>query len=135
VSTDLAAYFGLFSAALLAATILPAQSEAVLAMMIITNRYPLAALIGVASFGSVLGSVVNWMLGRGIEHYRNCRWFPVSAEKLDRAEGWYRGKLGSDHRRSDHRHRGRVAGAVHDFPHARYHRQGWALSGTGLGDA
>jgi membrane protein YqaA with SNARE-associated domain len=65
VSTDLAAYFGLFSAALLAATILPAQSEAVLAMMIIANRYPLAALIGVASFGNVLGSVVNWMLGRG----------------------------------------------------------------------
>jgi membrane protein YqaA with SNARE-associated domain len=90
VSTDLAAYFGLFSAALLAATILPAQSEAVLAMMIIANRYPLAALIGIASFGNVLGSVVNWMLGRGVEHYRNRRWFPVLAEKLDRAEGWYR---------------------------------------------
>jgi membrane protein YqaA with SNARE-associated domain len=90
VSTDLAAYFGLFSAAFLAATILPAQSEAVLALMILADRYPLGTLIGVASLGNVLGSVVNWMLGRGIEHYRDRQWFPVSAEKLDKAEGWYR---------------------------------------------
>lgn len=68
MSIDLAAYLGLFSAAFLAATLLPAQSEAVLAMMILADRYPLATLIGVASFGNVLGSVVNWMLGRGIEH-------------------------------------------------------------------
>lgn len=90
MSTDIAAYFGLFSAAFLAATILPAQSEAVLALMIVAGVYPLATLIGVASFGNVLGSVLNWMLGRGIEHYLDRRWFPVSAEKLDRAEGWYR---------------------------------------------
>jgi membrane protein YqaA with SNARE-associated domain len=90
VSTDLAAYLGLFGAAFLAATILPAQSEAVLAMMILADRYPLATLIGVASFGNVLGSVVNWVLGRGIEHYRDRRWFPVSGEKLDKAESWYR---------------------------------------------
>lgn len=87
MSTDLAAYFGLFSAAFLAATILPAQSEAVLAMMILADRYPLAALIGIASFGNVLGSVVNWMLGRGIEHYRD-RWFPV-------AQAWQQPQLGS----------------------------------------
>lgn len=90
MSTELAAYIGLFSAAFLAATILPAQSEAVLALMIVADRYPLAALIGIASFGNVLGSVVNWMLGRGIEHYRDRRWFPVSPEKLNKAEGWYR---------------------------------------------
>jgi membrane protein YqaA with SNARE-associated domain len=90
VTADLAAYFGLFGAAFLAATILPAQSEAVLAMMILAERYPLAILIGIASLGNVLGSVVNWALGRGIEHYRARRWFPVSPEKLERAEGWYR---------------------------------------------
>jgi membrane protein YqaA with SNARE-associated domain len=90
VTADLAAYFGLFSAAFLAATILPAQSEAVLAMMILAERYPLAILIGIASLGNVLGSVVNWAFGRGIEHYRDHRWFPVSPEKLERAEGLYR---------------------------------------------
>ncbi|SSC72823.1 unnamed protein product [Ciceribacter sp. T2.26MG-112.2] len=90
MNTDLAAYTGLFGAAFLAATILPAQSEAVLAMMIVADRYPLVTLLGVASLGNVLGSVVNWILGRGIEHYRESRWFPVSPEKLDKAEGWYR---------------------------------------------
>lgn len=90
MNTDLAAYAGLFGAAFLAATILPAQSEAVLAMMIVADRYPLVTLLGVASLGNVLGSVVNWILGRGIEHYRDRRWFPVSPEKLDKAEGWYR---------------------------------------------
>lgn len=90
MNTDLAAYTGLFGAAFLAATILPAQSETVLAMMILADRYPLATLIGVASSGNVLGSVVNWILGRGIEHYRDRRWFPVSPAQLDRAEGWYR---------------------------------------------
>lgn len=59
-------------------------------MMIVADRYPLVTLLGVASLGNVLGSVVNWILGRGIEHYRDSRWFPVSPEKLDKAEGWYR---------------------------------------------
>lgn len=90
LNTDLAAYFGLFTAAFLAATILPAQSEAVLALMIVAERYPVALLIGIASLGNVLGSVVNWGLGRGIEHYRDRRWFPVSPRTLDRAEHWYR---------------------------------------------
>ncbi len=90
MTADLAAYFGLFGAAFLAATILPAQSEAVLAMMILAERYPLAALIGIASLGNVLGSVVNWGLGRGIERYRDRRWFPVSPAQLESAEGWYR---------------------------------------------
>ena len=90
MTADLAAYTGLFGAAFLAATILPAQSEAVLAMMILAERYPLAILIGIASLGNVLGSVVNWALGRGIEHYRDRRWFPVSPAQLERAEDWYR---------------------------------------------
>ena len=90
MTADLAAYFGLFGAAFLAATILPAQSEAVLAMMILAERYPLAILIGIASLGNVLGSIVNWGLGRGIERYRDRRWFPVSPAQLEKAEGWYR---------------------------------------------
>ena len=90
MSADLAAYFGLFSAALVAATILPAQSEAVLVLMILTERYPLAALIAVASLGNVLGSVINWILGRGIEHYRERWWFPVSPARFNQAEAWVR---------------------------------------------
>lgn len=89
----LAAYGGLFLAAFAAATILPAQSEAVLAGLLATGSYAPAALILVASIGNVLGSVVNWLLGRGVERFREARWFPVSARNLDRAKNWY-GKYG-----------------------------------------
>ena len=86
---DLAALGGLFMAALLAATLLPAQSEAVLVGLLLAGYAPWLVL-GVASFGNVLGSVINWSLGRGIERLRNKRWFPVSPAALARAERWYR---------------------------------------------
>lgn len=86
----LAAYGGLFLAAFLAATILPAQSEAVLAGLLATGNHAPALLVLVAGIGNVLGSVVNWLLGRGIERFRGARWFPVSERHLDRAGNWYR---------------------------------------------
>lgn len=85
---DLAAYGGLFSAALIAATLLPAQSEAVLAGMLAAG-YPLIPVLAVATAGNVLGSVVNWGLGRQVDRFRHRRWFPVPAARLDRAAGWY----------------------------------------------
>jgi membrane protein YqaA with SNARE-associated domain len=88
--STLAAYGGLFLAALIAATVLPAQSEAVLAGLLATGTYSPALLILVAGTGNVLGSVVNWLLGRGIERFREARWFPVNAKNLDRAGRWYR---------------------------------------------
>ena len=42
-----------------------------------------------ASLGNVLGSVVNWLLGRGIARFRDRRWFPVGPRALERAEAWY----------------------------------------------
>ncbi len=88
--TALAAYLALFLAAFLAATIVPAQSEAVLVGLILTDKQPLLLLLLVATAGNVLGSVVNWLLGRFIEHFRDRPWFPVSPDKLARAEAWYR---------------------------------------------
>lgn len=87
---DLAAYAGLFTIAFVAATILPAQSEAALVGLLLAGGQPAWALVFVASVGNVLGAVVNWALGRGVEHYRDRRWFPVRAETLERASGWYR---------------------------------------------
>jgi membrane protein YqaA with SNARE-associated domain len=87
---DLAAYAGLFLAALVAATLLPAQSEVALAALLVAGEQPAAALLAVASVGNVAGSVVNWALGRGVARWRDRRWFPVRAEALARAEGWYR---------------------------------------------
>ncbi|MCR6502207.1 DedA family protein [Shinella sp. CPCC 101442] len=86
----LAAYGSLFLAAFLAATILPAQSEALLAGLLAMGDYAPAMLILVAGTGNVLGSVVNWLLGRGVERYRDASWFPVSAQNLERAGRWYR---------------------------------------------
>ena len=87
---DLAAYGGLFLAAFMAATILPLQSETVLAALLASERYPMAALLAVASIGNTLGAVANWALGRGIAQFRHARWFPVSEAALARAEAWYR---------------------------------------------
>lgn len=87
---DIAVYGGLFLTAFAAATIFPMQSEAVLAGLLLTKTYPIWALIVVASVGNVLGSVFNWLLGRGIEGFRDRRWFPAKASTLDRAQGWYR---------------------------------------------
>jgi membrane protein YqaA with SNARE-associated domain len=86
---DIAAYAGLFLAAFVAATVLPMQSEAALAGLLLTDYSP-PLVVAVASTGNVLGSVVNWLLGRGIERFRDRRWFPASPSALERAQAWYR---------------------------------------------
>ena len=87
---DLAVYAGLFLAALMAATILPLQSEAALVALLVAGAQPAWLLVAVASFGNVLGSVINWLIGRGIERFRDRPWFPVKPAALDRAQRWYR---------------------------------------------
>ena len=88
--TDLVVYAGLFLTAFAAATILPMQSEAALAGLLLMKTHPLWLLLAVASLGNVLGSLVNWLLGRGIERFRDRRWFPIGPVSLDRAQAWYR---------------------------------------------
>lgn len=90
---DLAAYAGLFAAAFIAATIFPMQSEAILVGLILTGDYSLWGLVAVASVGNTLGSGVNWLLGRGIERFRESRWFPATPQQLEKATRWY-GKYG-----------------------------------------
>ncbi|OHV76605.1 YqaA family protein [Rhizobium sp. LCM 4573] len=87
---DLAAYAGLFAAAFIAATIFPMQSEAILVGLLLSGNYSVPALIAVASIGNTLGAAVNWLLGRGIERFRERRWFPANPRQLERAERWYR---------------------------------------------
>ena len=87
---ELATYGGLFAVAFAAATILPMQSEAALAGLLVNGSFPTAILIAVASLGNVLGSVVNWLIGRGIERFSGRPWIPAGPSKLDRATNWYR---------------------------------------------
>lgn len=84
------AILGLFAIAFVAATILPAQSEAALVGLLVAGTQSPLFLVAVASLGNVLGAIVNWALGRGIERFRDRRWFPVTPSMLDRATGWYR---------------------------------------------
>lgn len=85
----LAEYLALFAAAFLAATVFPFQSEAVLFGMLVSEHYPWWLLIAVASLGNILGSVVNWFLGRFFSHFEDRRWFPVKRAQMARAQGWY----------------------------------------------
>ncbi|MBP2296946.1 YqaA family protein [Azospirillum rugosum] len=87
--TDIAAYGGLFMTALLAATIFPAQSELLLAGMHASGAYDHLALLLVATAGNVLGSVVNWAIGRYLMHFQDRRWFPIKPAMVDRATRWY----------------------------------------------
>jgi membrane protein YqaA with SNARE-associated domain len=87
--SDLGVYAGLFAVAFIAATVLPMQSEAALAGLLLSNSFSPAVLIAVASTGNVLGSVVNWLLGRGIDRFCDRKWFPANQTQLDRAASWY----------------------------------------------
>jgi membrane protein YqaA with SNARE-associated domain len=88
VLADSGIYAGLFTAAFVAATIFPGQSEAILVGLLAAG-HPVIWLVLVASAGNILGSVLNWCIGRGVEKFRHRRWFPVSDAALQRAQGWY----------------------------------------------
>jgi membrane protein YqaA with SNARE-associated domain len=83
-------YAALFLSALVAATVLPMQSEAVLVALLVAGDHPVWALLLVASVGNVLGSVINWAIGRHLLHFSGRRWFPASERQLERAQNWYR---------------------------------------------
>ena len=87
--SDLAVYFGLFLTAFAAATILPMQSETALSGLILLGDYPVVTLVAVVSVGNVAGAVINWGLGRGVDRFRDRKWFPVKQDMLDRSVRWY----------------------------------------------
>lgn len=86
---ELSVYGGLFLVALLSASILPLQSEAVLVGLLLSDNHPVGLLLTVASVGNVLGSLLNWYLGKYLQHFQQRRWFPVKPEQLEKASRWY----------------------------------------------
>lgn len=86
---SLALYFSLFITAFGAASLLPLQSEALLAGLLVLGSQPAWALVAVATTGNVMGSMLNWLLGRYIERWRQHRWFPVGEGTLQRAQRTY----------------------------------------------
>lgn len=76
----------MFLAAFGAATILPFQSEVVFVALQIAGDVALMSLLLVASVGNILGSVVNYALGRGLSGAAKGRLRPASARQMARAE-------------------------------------------------
>jgi membrane protein YqaA with SNARE-associated domain len=83
---EIALLSGLFGSALLAATLLPASSEAALAGLVALDRFDPLVLIGVASAGNILGASINWALGRFAGDSR----FIAGNPRIEPAGAWFR---------------------------------------------
>lgn len=84
------ALFGLFLAAFVAATLIPFQSEIIFAGMIVAEPERFGMILLVASVGNVLGSCLNYALGRGLMQLRVMERFRIPEDALRRAEAWFR---------------------------------------------
>ena len=82
-------YLSLFTISFLAATILPFSSELTLAGLIATSNYDNLLLLIVASFGNVLGSVVNWALGLYSRNLITKKWFPFKNRQIENPSKWF----------------------------------------------
>ena len=89
IHMEIAVYWGLFIVAFGAATILPLQSEWAVVGLLIDGNYPWEVVVIVASLGNILGSTVNWLLGRSFVQLQDKSWFPASGKNLARATDWY----------------------------------------------
>ena len=83
-------YLSLFAISFLAATILPFSSELTLAGLIATSDYDNLLLLTVASFGNILGSLVNWALGSYSRNLATKKWFPFKETQVERSSKWFK---------------------------------------------
>lgn len=82
-------YLGLFLSALIAGSILPFSSEAVLTVLVQMGLDPLYCLIW-ASIGNTLGGVFCYWLGYIGNMQWIEKWLKIKKEKLDKVEGFVR---------------------------------------------
>ena len=81
-------YGTLFTVAFLAATILPAGSEALL-LALANQGHALWGLWAVATLGNSLGALVNYWIGRALLHFQDRKWFPINAQQRQRSQAWF----------------------------------------------
>ena len=58
--------------------------------MLLTGSFDKYLLLVVASFGNILGSSVNWYLGKKILIFKDKRWFPASERQIARSEIYFK---------------------------------------------
>lgn len=80
---------GMFGSAFLAATILPLGSEVVMGYLLI-NGHNAQAVVGVATLGNVLGSLVNYWMGLAGSRWMVNKISGVSPGELDKARARFK---------------------------------------------
>ena len=80
---------GLFVLSFAAATILPIGSEVGLLAMAALSPYTTLTLLAVASAGNILGSVLNFALGRLALHFQEKHWIELPQTAMDKAQKWF----------------------------------------------
>lgn len=78
-------YLTLFFTALIAATLFPLSSEALLVTLLHQQYSPLLLWL-VATCGNTLGSCINWYLGKECLRWQDKKWFPFKPGQLVRAQ-------------------------------------------------
>lgn len=78
-------YLTLFFTALIAATLVPLSSEALLITLLYQQYSPLLLWLAATS-GNTLGSCINWYLGKQCLHWQDKKWFPFKPAQLTRAQ-------------------------------------------------
>lgn len=82
-------YLALAASAFVAATLLPMASEGVLAALVLAAGSDALTLWAIATAANTAGSAVNWLLGRFCLRWQDRSWFPVRADRLERAQAWF----------------------------------------------
>ena len=82
-------FVGLGVTAFLSATLLPGSSEALLISLVLLGAENPMSLVVVATFGNVLGSLLNWYIGAFFMSFQHKKWFPVSPKHMDKAQVWF----------------------------------------------
>ncbi len=58
--------------------------------MLLTGSFDKYLLLVVASFGNILGSSINWYLGKKILIFKDKKWFPASQMQIKRSEIYFK---------------------------------------------
>ena len=58
--------------------------------MLLTGSFDKYILLVIASFGNILGSSVNWYLGKKILIFKEKRWFPANERQIAKSEIYFK---------------------------------------------
>jgi membrane protein YqaA with SNARE-associated domain len=83
-----ASLIGLFVSAMLAATPIPMQSEILFVALQTAGGVSIWQMVLVAGIGNTLGALVTYALGRGINHWKDRKWFPATQKQLAMGHRW-----------------------------------------------